>query len=84
MSSAPVPMSPESGDLVQLENALRELRDTEANFHRDLNFVLEEVRPIITQDRELLFGGLQEIHEFSVAIHKDFINIVAIQGLTQM
>lgn len=52
------------------------------SFHRDIKFILEEVRPEITQDRELLFGGLEEILDFSVAIHKQFINIVAIEGLT--
>ena len=92
MSSAPVslvslPLSSDgsemsTGDEVQLINAIYELRDTELSFFKDLKFILEEVLPQIAQqqcDRELLFGGLREIMQFSYSLYRQFVTIADIE-----
>jgi hypothetical protein len=69
--SAPVSMassdeSSQSRGEIQLQKSIEELRETEVDYVNDLWFILGRLAPEIkSQDRDLLFGGLEEIHEFS-------------------
>ena len=69
--SAPVSMassdeSSQSRGEIQLQKSIEELRETEVDYVNDLWFILGRLAPEIKhQDRDLLFGGLDEIHEFS-------------------
>lgn len=69
--SAPVSMassdeSSHSRGEIQLQKSIEELRETEVDYVNDLWFILGRLAPEIKQkDRDLLFGGLDDIHEFS-------------------
>ena len=69
---------------MQLINAIFELRDTELSFHSDLRFMLDVLRPLTTQraTAELLFGGLDEIDNFSESLYSQLDQISKIESRT--
>ena len=69
---------------MQLINAIFELRDTELSFHSDLRFMLDVLRPLTTQraTAELLFGGLEEIDNFSESLYSQLDQISKIESRT--
>ena len=84
--SAPVSMassdeSSQSRGEIQLQKSIEELRETEVDYVNDLWFILGRLAPEIQQDRDLLFGGLDEIHEFaSGKIFTTFIESLNLSG----
>lgn len=80
--SAPVSMasseeSSQSKGEIQLQKAIEELKETEYDFVNDIWFILSRLEPEIEQDRDLLFGGLADIHEFASHLAIQFCAIDA-------
>ena len=69
---------------MQLINAIFELRDTELSFHSDLRFMLDVLRPLTSQRlNELLFGGLDEIDNFSESLYNQLDQISKVESRTE-